>query len=526
MAFCKPGALLLCLFAPSAWIIATIPPLWRDTDAYVQVTEDPLVATFWGHGPAYCYVAKVPLFAGEQLERWRGKGPPSRVTEPSQTALTDSGVSILIIGQHLALGAAAFYFIITVSHLFWIRLLLALTWASNALFYTFAHCVGSETLSIILIVLLVGKALRLIRSPPEPRWIDWYIFALLLCFCLLSRYVNLWLLAVLPAAFSLAALASLLPKPRQRQLMTRHLRFALIALAIGIASWVAANSVTQNLARKTKVHPHSRIGFTFIWRLHFLKTLSPESRSALLHKVANRTASSDARKLITLLEQLNKEGADLEAGPLMQRAIPLLYPSEDKVPWEKLDLAMNEMAFAFLLPPTPEHLHASATEFVVALGMPVTEISASLFDSTTHYFYHQDKMPECANLSTFRDWSAAQVLEIPLRQRYFRLWQSLTYNKALVVWSFSLLILLGVAWRKQRSAGAIPAFGVTLVGTGMLMIASTCLIGEFGPRYGLPMWELLVLSLFLLLGQTADLLALTGLPRDKERSAGQLPKLG
>jgi hypothetical protein len=47
LGFIQNGALLLCLFAPSAWMIATIPPLWRDADAYVQVTENPLLATLW-----------------------------------------------------------------------------------------------------------------------------------------------------------------------------------------------------------------------------------------------------------------------------------------------------------------------------------------------------------------------------------------------------------------------------------------------------------------------------------------------
>ena len=160
----KSGLVFLCLLAPSAWMIATIPPLWRDADAYVQLTENPLVATFWGHAPAYCHIAKIPLFAGEQLERWRGNAPPNRAPGSSLPALTDSGIWLLIIGQHLGMDLAIFCFITAVTSLFLVRLALALIWASNALFYTFAHCVGSETLGLILIVVLALKALRLIQK--------------------------------------------------------------------------------------------------------------------------------------------------------------------------------------------------------------------------------------------------------------------------------------------------------------------------------------------------------------------------
>ena len=144
----QEGVLLLVLFAPSAWMIATVPPLWRDVDAYNQLVRRPLLATYWGHAPAYCYAAKIPLFLGEQWERWRGITSPK--AEIGSTPLTDSGVGLLILAQHVALCGAAFYFIIAISEVFWIRLALALAWASNALFYTFAHCIGSETLSVIL----------------------------------------------------------------------------------------------------------------------------------------------------------------------------------------------------------------------------------------------------------------------------------------------------------------------------------------------------------------------------------------
>lgn len=544
--FLKNGALLLCLFAPSVWMIATIPPLWRDVDAYNQLTRDPLITTFWGHAPAYSYLAKVPLFLGEQIERWRGIVSAS--PESGLSKLTDTGVGLLIVLQHLALCGAAFYFILTISKFLCIRLALALAWASNALFYTFAHCVGSETLSVIVLVLVVAKGFRLIRSRAEPRWVDWYVFAIGLCLCLLSRHVNFWLVLLLPTAFLLSwALQRGLFVSGDRimrcrlRLGSRHFRQAVIALAIGIACVTVANSLTHRLARKSKLRLHSRIGYTFLWRLQFLKMQPPPVRVALLQKVAARTHSKEARQLVTLLGQMHHEGIDPAAGPFTQRAIPLLFPLEPQVPWEKLDVALNQMAFAFLLPPTPEHLRAARADLVGALRMPVTDISDQLFDTTAYFFEHKDEMSACAGLVTFREASAETIRRIPFQHLYFHLWRGLTYNKILVIWFVSLLVLAVLARRKEINVAAISAYGIALVAVGLLIAATNVLLSEFLPRYVLPMWQLLLLSLYLFVGTTADLVATTCFKRlgrpsfSSKQSAGQryrpdersgLPKLG
>jgi Ca2+/Na+ antiporter len=513
-AFLKTGVLLLCLFAPSAWMIATIPPLWRDSDAYIQVTYDPLVVTYWGHGPAYSYVAKVPLFAGEQLERLRGKVPANRGPDSSQPSLTDTGVWLLILGQHLALCGGAYYFIIAVSHLFWIRLALTLVWASNALFYTFAHCVGSETLSMIFILLLVGKALRLVLSRRVPKWTDWYLFALLLCFCLLTRHVNLGLIALLPAAFVFSwaqnrAAAFFASGDRDKRWLRRmragDFRQAVIAIALGIACVATASSATRSLAQKSKFHPHSRIGFVFLWRLHFLSELSPDARGALLRKVAARSHSTDVVQLIALLEQVQAEGADQSKWEsFMQRAV-LRFDGPAR--WEKLDRALNQMAFVFLSPPPPELWHVATTDFFSALKMPSSVISSFLFATTAHYFEHQDEMAACAELATFRNSSAEQIRTLPSQHPYFRLWQGLSYNVVLLIWLVTLIICVVAArWMKSK-VRELSSFSIALTAVGLVIFASTSLIHDFEPRFALTMWQLLFLSLLLTLARTASLFA-------------------
>jgi hypothetical protein len=526
--FLKNCALLLCLFAPSAWMIAAIPPLWRDSDAYLQLTVHPLITTFWGHGPAYCYLAKIPLFFGEQWERWRGIVAAGAGS--GSPALSDTGVWLLIILQHLALGGAAFYFIRSISNSFWVRLGLALLWASNAFFYTFAHCTGSETLSLIALVLLVAMGWRLVRSRRQPEWTDWYLFAAALVLCLLSRHVNVLLILLLPVAFFLAwahnrcgSLFASGERQRQRRQWrgSRQLGQAVIAIAVGVASVAVANSLTHYLARKTKFHPHSRVGHTLMWRLQFLKTLSPPERAALLQKVAARADSSDTRRLVMLLGQMHEERADVVGSPFMRRAAALLFPGEAQVPWEKLDLAVNEMAYAFLLPPAPEHWQVARTDFAAALTMSLTEIPDQLFETTAYFFDHKEEMPACANLVTFRDSSAETIKRIPFQRAYFHLWQGLNYKKAVLIWFGALLALVVIARGKKVKVGPIVAFCVTMAALGLVALASACLLTEFLPRYALPMWLLLLLSFFVAIGSAAGLLATS-----KEKSAGQLPRPG
>ena len=502
--------LLLCVFAPSVWMIANVPPLWRDADAYNQLTRDPLISTFWGWQPAYGYLSKVPLLLTEQIELLTGHAQP-RSHPPSEVlALSDSGIASLILAQHLALGISALGFIRAITSVFWLRLVLSLGWASNALFYTFAHCVGSESLSLILIVFLVTRGVRLVQSDGEPGWSKWYLFAITLWLCLLSRQINGLLIFLLPAAFVLAWTQLRIAKffnasPTQKTLRAESpsLRHAIVAMAIGLACVFVGGSQAKNLASKTKLHPHSRLGYTFLWRLQFLNTLPPEARTSLLNKLTDRTRSPETRKLLTLLSQVQDEGS-FSPGQFPPRAAPLLFPRETTVPWEKVDLALNGMAFAFLVPPSPELLQAARIDFGLARTISVTEITDHLFEMTTYFFEHPDEMPSCASLVTFRDYDTEKIMRMPSQLPYFHLWKGLSYNRTLLIWLVSLAGLIGVSFKRKLNVAAIAGFGIALVAVGALMVAITCLLGESLPRYALPMWQMLLLSFWLFVGQAGD----------------------
>jgi hypothetical protein len=163
--FGAPTVLVAILFTPSIWMLSVIPPLWRNIDAYYQVTEPPGHATILQWGPLYCFVARIPLYFGYAIDCVKAAAPFPTLAFFVHPILTDSGVFLLLLSQHVALCSAAFYLIALASRLFWVRLILAISWAANPLFYSFAHSVGSETLGMILVLLVGATGLRIMRHP-------------------------------------------------------------------------------------------------------------------------------------------------------------------------------------------------------------------------------------------------------------------------------------------------------------------------------------------------------------------------
>jgi hypothetical protein len=422
-----------------------------------------------------------------------------------QPTLTDTGIFILILLQHLALAGAALALILTASKRFWIRLVLALFWASNPLLYTFAHCVGSESLSMICIIGLATAGLKILRNTSEPNWLTWYGFALLLWLCLLARHVNVLLVLLLPMAFLISAgLERLRFRPAVGR---RNFRNGFVALLIGIACFGVAQNSLHQFCRSARLHYHSRIGFTFLWRLQFLNTLSPETRDAILAKAAARTRSPAAVKLFATLRGIFEERSEFRVGEVISSFRLALFPPGVGVNHDRFDKALNELAWAFLSPPTPEHLRVARADFAEARRAPLTEVPTFLFLTTSYFFDHADDMPQCRGLMTFRNSTAAQLEAMPSHHAFLRFWKGISYNQCAVAWLVIAIGSLLLNKRGDRALVAASSYGASLILIGLGTVAASCLMGDFLPRYNLPMWQLLLIALAILGGAIGDALS-------------------
>jgi hypothetical protein len=512
--FGATAVLVAILVAPSVWMLSVIPPLWRNVDAYFQVTEPPGPATILQWGPLYCFVARIPLYFGYAIDCVRAGVPfpaPAFFIHP---ILTDSGVFVLLLSQHVALCSVAFYLIVVVSRLFWVRLALAVVWAANPLFYTFAHCVGSETLSMILLLLVGATGLRIMRHPRKVPGKEWLLFGILVWLCILTRHINATLAGLIPLAFFLLSAHRLILIPftrsqllgRWRRLQARQaLQKATLAIAVGISCIVLANVSARGLCHAVQIPYHSTVGFTFLFRLKFLAGLPAERRNQLLDKVAKNTDSADVKKIISLLrDAFPNETANWDVMAFKKKVQASLFPPQTDPREEKFYLALNGTVQAFLYPPERIFLSAIAIDFKRSQEVTIPSVVRQLFDSTTRYFSYPEMMPDQATLLTFRDKSTVQIMAIFKKHSYFHHPKNFIYSAFLFSWCVNLALLVVLAKMRKEEVAAVSSYAAALTLVGLFMMLANCVLTVFQPRFTLPMLELTIVSATVLFGKTIE----------------------
>jgi hypothetical protein len=412
----------------------------------------------------------------------------------------------LVVLQHVALWCGALYLIYAIARTLLARLLLAVLFASQPLFYGFAHCVGSEALSMIVILFLAASGVRLMLRFPDIGARDWIIFTILLAAACLTRHINCVLAAVLPITMIVImierCLRLLIANEKAIAAVKLHFskawKICLISVATGLIGLFCATSVTRLLCWRAHTPWRSTFGYTFLWRFDFLETMQPSPRRALLDLVASKCRLPESHQPLELLGTWTDRNKHWEPGAFIQEAHSDFSDPEMKFHSEKFDRALNEIARGFLYPPVAPLRSVALSDFTQAMKCSEGDIVQFLFVSTDYFFSHRDKMPQCSQLKTFREprdrLAAARELS------YFHWWNLLSF-RAWAVLGFVLFVsALIVDYRRGavKAAMILYAASLCLVGVGMVLL--NCFFAQLQPRYVLPMMELLLLSVMIFVG--------------------------
>src|SRR5262249_16552333 len=495
----------LFLTIPSLWLLISVPPLWRSVDAYNQTVRPPGLVTILLHGPLYCTLSRVPLWFGYLIS---GSGPAESLGHfIKHSHLTDAGVYSLLVLQHGALWCGAVYLIYAITRTLLLRLFLAVLFASQPLFYAFAHCVGSEALSMIVILLLAASGVRVMLRYPDIAARDWIIFSVFLAAASLTRHINCVLAAVVPTAMigimigrglrPLAADQNAIDSAANVQL-PKAAKVWLMSIAIGVIGLIFATSATHLLCWRARTQWRSTFGYTFVWRLNFLETMQTNERRELLDVIAAKCRLPESRQLLDLLRNSMDRNQHWEPGAFVQEAHSAASDSEMKFHSEKFDRVLNEIASGFLYPPVAPLRSVALSDFMTATRSTESDIVQFLFVNTDYFFSHRDKMPQCSGLKTFR--GPRERLAASRELSYFYWWNLLSFR----AWSIFGLILffsaLVVHYRRGGENTPLIVFAVSLWVVGMAMVLLNCFLAQLQPRFVLPMMELVLLSLLILCG--------------------------
>jgi hypothetical protein len=301
----RPSFLILVLLLswPSIWFFAKIPVLWNYMDGFLQVSTKPSAANLIVWPPLYCFGARFPMLIGYLIGGGTVKAAVRYIDHP---VLTNSAVLMLIITQHLALLGASLVFVRTISKRTFVQIVVALIFSSFSFLYAAVHTVGSESGSIVLILLIAAFSVEIARSS-QLNFRRWIVLSGLLSAAVLTRHINAVLL-LLPV---FAAAVPRLNDGRGALEACRNAASrALAALAAGVTALALANCLIWLGCLRAKVDHRSMVGLTFLARIDQLRN-APGRFSEFVDEMAYHLSDP---VLVETLQQLNRANEEHQVG--------------------------------------------------------------------------------------------------------------------------------------------------------------------------------------------------------------------
>ncbi len=492
---------LTILAIPSLWLLFTVPPLWRDSDGYNQITTRPGGMTIVHFPPLYCFLSRLPLYLGSLCEGLRSGAPLPSADFFRTPVLTDTGIFLLLATQHTLLLSSQAFLLRAMSLGAVTELVSAVLLAANASFYSFAHCVGSEAFSLAATIWLLALCLRIMRLR-RPKARDWCWLGASLAACILSRHINALLVLVLPGACLFAAgFRMMRSRSAGRPVAVRWLRKLAVALFVGAISVLVAKAAVRLLSDEFHVKIRSTLGFTFLWRLKFLSELDEKQRAALLADWQAKAHDADTQQVFSVVAAALTANGKWDPVRIHAAVHDAIRAAEPRRAVQRVYRAENELTKTVLFSAPPAYIAAVRKDFATSLLETPAGLARAPFETTLYCFERFQELPQLTGLRSFREPSTQTLLAKTRDGPYYRL-MNLPYLAAVAVW-----LAITLAAFARRTKDHILSLSAAVVFVAFVMLLLNCALTEFLPRYTLAFWNLVFIGILLQLPASIDVVA-------------------
>jgi hypothetical protein len=490
------------LAGPSLYLLLAFPPLWRDSDGFYQVYDRLGEMTILHWPPLYCILARIPIALGGIITAYlSGQGFPGFLIFPPN--LTDLGILLLILSQHILLITTLLFICISLAESAIVRILVAAVFVLSPPLYAFAHSVGSESLSNVLTLLVAALSYRWLRYKTASQ-VPVFCLGAALVAAILTRHVNAILIALMPGT-CLAAFACTLNIRPQGSLSNTpffgrpYVRQCFQFLLVGGLSLLCANLIVLGLCRLAKTPYRSKVGSTFGWRLFYLASLSTNSQDKVLRRIdeslADPAASYALNKGRELLARNSWDAA------VLHRALYEWLADHQVGGWKRLrletDKKLNRIAWQFLFNGGGDFWRMVGQDFWTSLKYSPADICRDAF-RTTDLFVRMSSGPSFAAV---RGLSTLQMR----RESYESQWSRdpyLTLGKGIPIWAIIVAVGAGTLWlllfrRPQPPESSLFPWCVIL--TGLTISLANCVLTFLLARFALPLYLLTLFGLAIVL---------------------------
>jgi hypothetical protein len=510
----RQGVLLLILSIPSVYMILSLPPLWRDEDAFNEIASTFAPRGIIHYLPGYCFGGRLIVSAGSIVASLLG-GHGIPYLSISRTPIDDAGIYTLVVVQHLLLVLSLFYAVRTLTNHFPMRVLFAVVFALTPWLYIYANCIGSEAFSNPLVYLIAAFGLSFLRTTELDRRKVFIYFGLLLA-AALTRHVDGVLAAGLPIALLPLAGKELILCRNAANLINARSRFrytqrSMIFALIGLSAIGTSLLVQQTMCWLFHVPFRSTFGETFEYRLGYLEGLPEQERTAILARISAKLADPVVTEALDVLGRSLNQGGKWSDMFLYYKIDEILVRSgvnEIQLRTWQIHLKLDRIAICVLLSGEPNFLEAVWSSLVLSPFLTQSDLAYPPFPATD-WLQTQLRYPRYERLRGLASFQHEQGYYKAAWERmpYLDLFERIPMLEMACL-TVALTLALGglalVGISRNPVTEATAWYAASLIAVGLLVSLAICLSTYFQARLYLPVYSLFQMGMLLAVSLAAN----------------------